>query len=226
MDILLLFAPDGDAPIFLQAPITSILVVATVFVSYRAFNDQTLYWRMMFTPSRIQQHGEWYRFLSAGLIHANWMHLIFNAFVLFEFGKTVEILYRMYFGSLGMILYLALYVLGLVAASTYTFFKHRYHDGYHALGASGAVSGIVFAFILFIPTAELTLIFLPFVKIPAIIMGIGYLLYSSYMSKNGTDNIGHDAHFWGSVWGFVFTGLLKPLLFLEFIAQIKMAFIG
>ncbi len=130
MDILLLFSPSGDTPIFIQAPITSLLVASMVFVSYRAFNDQSLYWRMMFTPARIQQHGEWYRFLSAGLIHANWIHLIFNAFVLFEFGSLVEILYKMYFGNLGMLLYLGLYILGLVASSAYTFFKHRYNNVY------------------------------------------------------------------------------------------------
>lgn len=226
MDILLLFSPYGDGPIFLQAPITSIILVATVFVSYRAFNDQRLHWQMMFTPTQIYRHGEWYRFLSAGLIHANWIHLLFNGFVLFQFGMQVEIIYGIYFGYLGPLFYLLMYVLGLIASSLYSYFKHRHNDHYHALGASGAVSAVVFAYILLGPTQELMLIFLPGIWIPAYILGIIYLLYSSYMSKKGSDNIGHDAHFWGSVWGFAFTGMLKPILFLQFIDAIKTSITG
>src|SRR5690606_30735102 len=116
----------------------------------------------------IQERKEWYRFWSHGLIHGDWVHLAVNMFVLYQFGSVVEIIYKEYFGAMGSLYYLLLYGLGLAAASLFSFFKHRHNYAYNALGASGAVSGIVFAYILFLPTSKLSFIFLPFLEIPAI----------------------------------------------------------
>lgn len=203
-----------------QAPITALLVAGTLIVSYLAFRNERLYNELIFNAAYIRETGQWYRLFSAGLLHANWLHLAFNMFVLWEFGRLVEITYVLHFEHWGKVAYLALYVLGLGASSLYSYFKHRYNRGYNAVGASGAVSGIVFAFILFYPTVSMRFLFFPFVEIPAVLMGLGYLLYSSYMSRRGGDNIGHDAHFWGSVWGFLFTLMLDYRFGLNFLEEL------
>jgi membrane associated rhomboid family serine protease len=212
----------AHTPIWLKTPITTILVVITFLVSYRAFNDRELFQRLLFRPYAIARQGEWHRFLTAGFVHANWLHLAFNLFVLWEFGSLVERSYAMQFGKgFGPLFYAGLYLIGLVTASLYSYHRHEDNPYYAAVGASGAVSGVVFAAILFYPTMPLTFVFLPFVKIPAVVMGLAYLAYSSYMSRRGGDNIGHDAHFWGSVWGFVYTALIDLNLLREFWEQIR-----
>jgi membrane associated rhomboid family serine protease len=147
------------------------------------------------------------------------MHLAVNLFVLFGFGISVELAYKTLFGSMmGGVYYLLLYVLGLAASSIFDYFKHRNNYGYNAVGASGAVSSVLFAAILFSPTSILLLYGI--IPIPAVIGGALYLGYSYYMGRKGTDNIGHDAHFWGAVWGFAFTALLDYRLLFSFWEQI------
>ena len=123
------------------------------------------------------------------------------------------------FGTLGPVYYVALYLLAIVVSGIPSFFKHRNNAYYAALGASGATSAIVFASILLYPTAKIGILFIP-IGVPSPIFGILYLLYSAYMAKQGADNIGHDAHFYGAVFGFTFPLMLKPALFLYFIDQI------
>lgn len=209
--------------IIAQVPITTALVITTLIVSYQAFKNEDLYRQLIFNAAYIRESGQWYRFFSAGLLHANWMHLAMNLFVLWEFGKMVEMTYMQVFGQFGRLLYLLLYVLGLGVSSIYSYFRHRYNRGYSALGASGAVSAVVFAFILFYPLVSMRFMFFPFVDVPAVLMGAGYLAYSQYMSRRGGDNIGHDAHFWGSVWGLAFTCALNYRIGLAFIEQLQRA---
>jgi len=205
-----------------EAPITYLLLAITVYTSYRAMEDHDMKSKMIFNPYVIYTRKEWYRFFSHGLIHADWMHLLFNAYVLFSFGAMVEIYFKMIWGAaLGPFVYLGLYVSGLVMSSLYSYYKHKDHGGYNALGASGAVSSIVFAYILLMPTAGMGLIFIPGIYFPAILFGLAYLAYSAYMGKKGRDNIGHDAHYWGSVWGFVLPIVLKPALFVLFLEQVR-----
>ncbi len=214
---------DNIAAQFMQAPLTGLLVLVTIFVSYLAFNNPDLRARLLFVPALMQERGqsEWHRFITAGFIHADWLHLAFNSFVLWEFGRFVELAYVKIHGKMmGSLFFLALYFFGLVAASTYSYFKHRDNYGYAALGASGAVSGVLFAAIVFAPLLPLQFLFLPFISLPAVVMGVLYLAYSSYMSRRGSDNIGHDAHFWGGVWGFFFTIALAPQLLQHFLKQI------
>ena len=118
----------------------------------------------------------------------------------------------------GRLFYLAMYLTTIVAASLYTHFKHKSNPYYAALGASGATSGIVFAFVLFRPWAMLGLFFV--IPCPAIIAAVLYLVYSSWASKNSRDNIGHDAHFWGAIFGFAFTVLINPPFFSEFVERL------
>lgn len=221
--MLYLFNQPNIVEQLMQAPITAVLVFAMVIVSYLAFNDEALRNKLLFVPAYMEERGanQLYRFITHGFIHADWLHLAFNAYVLWEFGRVVETLYKLVHGNvLGSIFYVLLFFGGLVASSLYSYYKHRHHYGYAALGASGAVSGVLFSAIVFMPLMPLGLMFIPFVEIPAIIMGIAYLAYSTYMSRRGGDNIGHDAHFWGSVWGFVFTLVLAPQLFPLFLNQI------
>lgn len=221
--MLYLFQQPTVVEQFMKAPITGVLLLAMIGISYMAFNDEQLRSKCLFVPALINERGsnELYRFISAGFIHADWMHLAFNGFVFWQFGTMVERFYKIVHGdALGSLFFLLLFFGGLVAASLFSYFKHKDNYGYAALGASGAVSGVLFAAIVFQPLMPLQLIFIPFLKIPAIVMGILYLLYSSYMGKKGNDNIGHDAHFWGSIWGFVITITLAPTLFWHFLDQI------
>src|SRR5688500_2774338 len=101
--------------------------------------------RLIFTPYIIKRQNEWHRFLTSGFLHANWIHLIFNMYVLWMFGSITETFFMDYFGETGAILYIVMYLLGVILAETYSYFRHQNHPGYSSLGASGAVSAVVFA---------------------------------------------------------------------------------
>lgn len=190
--------------LFSQTPVNLAILVITVIVSLQAFQKREIYAQLIFNPAVIANRKEWYRFFSSGLIHADGMHLGLNMFVLYQFGGQVEQVFSLVFGNIwGHILYLLLYVSALAASSFYSFEKHKDNYGYNALGASGAVSAVLLAYVLFAPTSKLWLFLI--IPTPAIVAALGYLAYSHYMSKNGNDNIGHDAHFWGAVWGIFFT---------------------
>lgn len=206
------------SPIFTNAPLTLAIIVITGITSYQAFNNPELYGKLIFNPYTINKRKEWYRFWSYGLLHANWIHLALNLFVLYGFGMSVEMTYKALFGPIGTLYYLLLYVFGLLASTLYDYFKHRENWHYNAVGASGAVSAVLFAAILFQPT-QILLIY-GIIPIPAVIGGGLYLAYSYYMARRGRDNIGHDAHFWGAVWGFVFTAALDYRLLWSFWVQV------
>ena len=201
--------------------ITYIIIAITAFISITSMGNHALKSRMMFNPYLISTRREWWRFFTNGLIHADWMHLIFNMLSLYMIGIYVEAIYSSdeIFGEKGKLFYILLYVGGLAMSSLYSFEKHKKDVWYNALGASGAVSAVVFAFIILEPTARLGLMFIP-IPIPAYLFGLLYLGVEYYMGKRGQSNIGHDAHFWGAVYGVVFTLILKPSLFQDFIAKI------
>lgn len=188
--------------------LTLIIVAITCLTSYQAFTNIAMRQKLIFHPYTVKQNGEWYRFISHGFIHADWMHLGINMFVLYQFGNIIETYFASMFGGLqGKLFFLLLYFGAVIAGAVPSYFKHQNNSYYSALGASGGTSGIVFAFILFDPWQ-----WFAFPPLPALIFGIGYLFYSSYMGKQGRDNIGHDAHFWGAVFGFVLTISLTALL--------------
>lgn len=193
--------------------LTLILVIMTSIISYQAFSNPEMKAKMLFRPVSIEQ-GDWYRFFSSGLIHADFIHLLVNMYVLYVFGTSVESFFTaVLFGPvMGKLAYLVFYFSAIAIASYPSYIRHQGNYAYSALGASGATSAIVFAFILINPWAGLTFVFFPFFSIPAIIMGIGYLWYSSYMDKKGMDNIGHNAHFSGAVYGIFFT-ILSVFIF-------------
>ena len=206
-------------PILTQAPLTIAIIIITGITSYMAFNNPELNAKLIFNPYTINKRREWHRFWTYGLLHANWIHLALNLFVLFGFGTSVEKAYKAHFGNLGSVYYLMLYVLGLSASTLYDYFKHRENWNYNAVGASGAVSAVLFAAILFHPTEILHIYAI--IPMPAVIAGALYLIYSYYMARRGNDNIGHDAHFWGAVWGLAFTAMLDYRILFEFWYQIS-----
>ncbi|MBA2423290.1 MAG: rhomboid family intramembrane serine protease [Chitinophagales bacterium] len=197
--------------------IAVIIIIITVAASLLAFQSNDLMNRWLMKPYAIKHGNQWYRFLTSGLIHANWLHLFFNMFVLYSFGPLVNAYYSAEFGSRGWYYFILLYIGGLLISDLPTYAKHQNHPWYSSLGASGAISSVLFAFVLLNPLGTIYLYFIP---MPGIVMGVLYLAYSWYMSRKGGDNINHDAHFYGAVFGIVYTLLLRPSLGLEFINQL------
>jgi membrane associated rhomboid family serine protease len=197
--------------------VTLIIIIITGFTTYKALKDPGFKAKMMFYPFAINNSKEYYRFLTHGLIHADTMHAVFNLYVLYSFGEQVEQSFINQFGLLGIFFYVILYVGALIASSLISYAKHKGDPGYMALGASGAVSAIMFSFILMYPQHELGFIFLPGVPIKGYIIGGLYLVYSHYMAKKNLDNIGHDAHFYGAIFGIFMTLIFRPDFLTEFI---------
>ena len=194
--------------------ITIIIIVVTTLISLSAFNDQRVFTALLFEPFTIKARGEWYRFITHAFIHANWPHLLVNMFVLFMFGRNVELLYERITGGSALLPYLGLFLGGIIFSSLPSFKKYLYDPTYRAVGASGAVSAVLFAQILILPTTPIYFFLIPF-PIPAFVFGILYLFYSWYMDRQGGDNVAHDAHFYGAVYGILFTAALHPELIFD-----------
>lgn len=194
-----------------------LIILLTVVVSIVSFQNYDLKYKLIFSPTIIENRKEWYRFLTSGFIHADWIHLGVNMFVLWSFGNAVEIYFGRYlpFPELN---YLFFYLLTIVLANLKTFYKERNNDTYFALGASGGVSGVVFSSIMFDPFSKVYLY--AAIPIPGWLMGIGYLALSQYLAKKGRDNINHDAHFWGAVVGLLYTLIQKPDLLITHLRSI------
>lgn len=203
--------------------ITWFLIIVTSLVSYFAFNNRELFSKFRFNPYIIREKKQWYRFFSYGMIHADWMHLIVNMFVLYSFGGIVELFMVGYFGVKGFLYYFLLYGGALFMSVVPSFEKQKHNIYYNAVGASGAVSAVVFSSIIFYPDSKIIFMFIPF-PIPSTVFGIIYLVYSAVMAKRAQDNIGHDAHFWGAVFGVLFTIALKPALFNAFLSSLSRIF--
>jgi len=199
--------------------ITWIIIIVTCIFSITAFNRRDIFDRWKFNPYIIIQSKQWYRFFTYSLLHADWVHLTMNMFVLYSFGELVEIYMKYYFGIKGLMLYALLYIGGVFLSVVPSFEKHKLHSWYNAVGASGAVSAVVFSSIIIMPSMKMYLLFLPF-PISAPIFGILYLIFSAYMARKASDNIGHDAHFWGALFGALFTIALKPALAISFYYQL------
>jgi membrane associated rhomboid family serine protease len=183
--------------------ITLIIVIMTGIISYQAFSNISMREKLILHPVSIKERGEYYRFLTHGFIHADFGHLLINMYVLYVFGEYVEQVFtapQIFGPTKGRIIFVVLYLGAIILSSIPSYFRHQTNNFYRALGASGGTSAIVFAFIIFDPWQWFL-----FPPLPGILMGVGYLIYSSYMDKRGGDNIGHNAHFWGAVFGFLFT---------------------
>lgn len=191
--------------------ITLFIIFGTVAISIIAFYQTTWSNKLLFSPFLVNSRKEWTRFFTYGLIHADWIHLGINMYVLYSFGRLAESLMYMHFGNKSYLYYLLLYTGGIMFSVLFDYGKYRNDPYYSAVGASGAVSAVVFSSIVLYPYSRISLIFIP-IGIPSVIFGVLYLVYSAIMAKRGSDNIGHNAHFWGAVYGAVYTVLLKPAL--------------
>lgn len=199
--------------------ITIILLIITCLVSYQAFRKEAFFYRFAHWP--IKEHGnkEYFRLLSSGFVHANWLHLLINMFVFWQFGEYIESNFTILFGvTLGRIYYLLVFVLTIILANIPTYLNKKDEPAFLSVGASGAVSGIVFIFILLDPWSPLYLYGI--IKIPGIIAGVLFLVYSSWASKRKADRIDHVAHFAGAIAGVLLTILLKPALISHFIERL------
>jgi membrane associated rhomboid family serine protease len=183
--------------------ITLIIIVLTAVISYSAFTNHKLENDLIFYPPAITQHKQLYRFITCGFIHADIQHLAFNMISLYFFGDGVGRVFTLIFGQKGNLFFLLLYFTALVISLLPTYFKHANDYHYYSLGASGAVSAIVFTGIALLPTEKLGIFILP-PFIPGFIFAPIYLIGSAYMAKKGGDNINHSAHIWGSIYGIVF----------------------
>jgi membrane associated rhomboid family serine protease len=187
----------------MELSLTLIIIIITVLVSLGGFSSQKTIDDLIFYPPMVSERNQWYRFFTCGLIHADWGHLIFNMLALYLFGRNVEIYFTHIFGDKGKIIYLVLYITALAVSVLPTYFKHKDDYQYRSLGASGAVSAIIFASILFNPMAGIGMMFIP-VYIAGFIFGILYLVISQYLEKKGQGNINHSAHIYGALYGVAF----------------------
>ncbi len=185
------------------SPQIFLLLIFIVSLSYKAFNDSVLFNRLKFNVSAVQ-NGEYYRILTAGFIHVDQNHLLFNGLTLYFFGDNA--LY-----GLGTIHFIVLYVVSLAMGNLFALFYHRNNPYYSAVGASGAIIGVVYSSILMFPEMKLAFIFLP-IPLPAYIFGIGYLVYTLFGMKSQSDRIGHTAHFGGAVGGVLCTLFYDPMV--------------
>lgn len=198
---------------------TFIIIIITAITSYAAFKNPILFQNGAFSPYDIHKYKQYQRFLSHIFLHVSWEHLIFNMLTLYFFGSLVESSYSFYFGKAGKIIFILEYILCGILASLPGFFKHRNNASYVAVGASGAVSAILFSAIILEPTLPIYIFFIP-IGIPAYIFGPAYLAYCIYMSKRNIDNVAHDVHFWGAILGIIMPISLKPIIFENFLMQL------
>lgn len=195
--------------------ITYIIIAATLAISLACFNNGQLFDRLSLKPYRVIHAREWYRVITHGFVHADWMHLLVNMFTFWSFGQYIE----QAFGYLGFGqgAFLLLYFGGMIIASVSDLIRYRNASWYSSIGASGAVSAVLFTAIFLNPWDKILLFAV--VPIPGILFGVLYLGYCQYMAKQSRDNINHNAHFYGAIYGFIFPILLKPDLFQMFISH-------
>src|SRR5450755_3126500 len=186
--------------------ITLSIIIITCVITLTGFKNGKVVDELIFWPPAISKKHQYYRFVTCGLIHADYMHLLFNMLTLYFFGRIMEAHYQ---GELGLqnYYYLALYIGALIVSNIPTYLKHRNDYNYRSLGASGAVSAVLFAFILLRPWEVIYVIVFP---VPAIVYGGLFLFYSAYMSRKGGGNVNHDAHFYGALFGILFTIAVRP----------------
>lgn len=191
--------------------ITLIILLLTCVISFTAFSNEKITNDMIFYPTAVTNHNQWYRFITCGFIHADFMHLAFNMYTFYLFGDMVERAFTAIYGEMGKALYILMYISSLVVCLLPTYFKHRNDYYYRSLGASGAVSAVIFIGIFLNPTMGMGIFPIPF-HIPAFIFGPLYLGISAYLAKKGHGNINHSAHIWGAIYGVVFLVITSQFL--------------
>ncbi|WP_285059735.1 rhomboid family intramembrane serine protease [Pedobacter ginsengisoli] len=197
-----------------ETPVASLIFLFTIITSIYAFSNPDLYGKFMLNPYNVSRRHRVYTLITSGLIHADWMHLIFNMMTFFFFAFQLERI-------IGSLNFGILYFVSMVAADIPSVIKHKNDIWYNSLGASGAISAVLFSYILFVPFSSMIIFPIP-IPIWAIVFGPLYLVYCVYASRQARDHINHDAHFFGALAGLILTVLLVPGVIPHFIEQIQM----
>lgn len=183
-------------------PLSLFIIISNVLLTYKGLKDDLFFERYKFNVAAVER-GQWERILTAGFLHVDYSHLLFNMFTFYFFGDIV--IYR-----LGVLGFLAVYFISLIAGNLFSFIYYRKNLLYSAVGASGAITGILYAAILLYPDMRLGIMFIP-IPLPAYLVGLGYMLYTLYGIKRANDNIGHAAHFAGAIAGLAIALFLVPM---------------
>ncbi len=195
-------------------PITLSILAITCIVSFVAFSNPRLMNDLILWPPAISRQREYHRLVTYGLVHADFGHLLFNMITLFFFGRVMEGFYASQLGTFGFALF---YIGGLVVSILPTYLKNRGNSSYRSLGASGAVSAVLFGFVLLAPWSKIIVFVLP---MPAIVYAVLYTGYSIYMDRRGQGSVNHSAHLWGAAYGVVFTLLVNPRVLPHFLGAL------
>ena len=190
--------------------VTIIIIAITVIISLYAFSSLKVREDLIFYPAAITQQNQYYRFITYGFIHADLSHLFFNMYAFYLFGGVCEDFFINIFGNSGKLLYVLMYFLALIVCVIPDFMKYHGSPNYRSLGASGAVSAVVFAYILFRPLQGIGLLFIP-IFIPGFLFGILFLIVSYFLGRKGGTSVNHSAHIWGAVFGVVFLIIISQL---------------
>jgi membrane associated rhomboid family serine protease len=195
--------------------ITLIIIAITAVVSFMAFNNARLMNDLILWPPAITRNREYHRLVTYGVVHADFGHLLFNMITLFFFGRVMEGFFAARLGTMGFALF---YIVGLVVSILPTYLSNRNNPNYRSLGASGAVSAVLFSYILLAPWSRIVVLVLP---MPAIIYAVLYVVYSIYMDRRGQGNVNHSAHLWGAAYGVAFTLLVRPEVLSHFLSELS-----
>jgi len=208
-------SPDMDS-----LTVTIIIIAICVAASFYAWKKPEIMHKWIFNPYAIRSRKEYWRFITSGLIHQDYMHLFFNMFTLYFFGSVIEQYYQAIFGTtMGIALYVVMFVVAIIVSDITTYVKHKDDPSYNSLGASGGVSAVVFSAIMFDPTSNIYLFAI--VPIPGFVLGVLFLIYSFQRSKQTRDRINHDAHLLGALFGVAFTVAIEPKVIGHFINEIS-----
>ena len=211
--------------------VTYVIIGVTVLVSIMAFNNASLYQQLIFNPYTVKHSKQYYRILSHTLLHADWTHLAFNMYTFYSFGTFLEIVFsnpnvfqrffpdHQFWGiQVGYLYFILLYLVGAVVASLPAMRKHSDNISYNAVGASGAVSAVIMAFMIMFPTLEIRMFFA--IPMPAYVGALIFFGIEHYLQRRGGTNVAHDAHIYGALGGIVFIAIIQPSFIVEFFTKI------
>jgi membrane associated rhomboid family serine protease len=210
---------------FYLTPITAIILIGTLIISWRAMENSALFEKLLNNPYRIKHNKEYYRIFSHALIHADFMHLALNMYVFYSFGSILEVIFKgMWGGAKGGVMFIILYVMGAVVATLPSLRKHGDNYGYNSVGASGAVSALLMTYMFMFPTQQISFFFI--IPMPAFLGVFVFFLLEHLMNRSGKTRIAHDAHIWGALFGIVFTLVTNPHAFVNFFSTVRQYVMG